>query len=171
MGQILDQSCKWSETLGFSRCLFSRVVQFPFSWVSFRYFPLGFLFFYFILFDFLCLLEMLVSYFLFHWWFSFCTMFVKIISLLFICFFYILYGCLINLGGLSFLIKCSFFVLFFFLQFLLFILFFYVFLFYNFFFCNFWKPYFYFYRCVFFSFSLVFRIYNQIDSTYMISYG
>jgi hypothetical protein len=58
---------------------------------------------------------MLVSYFLFHWWFSFLKMFTK--TFFFVMYFlFILYGCFINFGGLSFQIKCSF-LPFFFLQF------------------------------------------------------
>ncbi len=65
-------------------------------------------------------------------------------------FLFILYGCFINFGGLSFQIKCSFFAFFFFLQFCClshFLMFFLG-------ICNFWQPYFYFFILLGFFFLL-----------------
>jgi hypothetical protein len=86
----------------FSKYLFPRVVKFPFSWVFYRYFPLGFVIFYIILFYLLCLLERLVSYFIFHSWFSFSTMFAKNYFSVVYFFLFILHGQFLNFRGFKF---------------------------------------------------------------------
>jgi hypothetical protein len=78
-------------------------------------------------------------------------------------FLFILYGCFINFGDLSFQIKCSFFAFFFSCNFCCLSLFFMIFFCYNLFLgiCNFWRPFFCFIFLGYLFIFLVFQICNE----------